>query len=117
MTILSRDAQIIASTFFSMGRVCRVSFACRRELTARVRKAFAELEDAGMIEPLPAGNLLYGTFGWQATAKIGRPISDFPRFQEHECFPVYLADEVAAQNTVAARSEWNAKPDMTRRLH
>lgn len=80
---LSRDAQVIAVTLFSLGKVCKVTFDVHHPLNSRAVAAFMELEQHGMIERIPH------LYGWKATERIGRPMLDYARPTKQECFPLF----------------------------
>jgi hypothetical protein len=87
MPKISRDAQIIAKTFFALGRPCSVSFGKLRKLTDRALQAFEELHAAGMITTLP--DLPIGARGWKATDLIGFPLTDYRQIEDIEVFPMF----------------------------
>lgn len=91
---ISRDAEVLAYCLFGMpmSRDHRVTFARPEIIHPRTRAAFDELTEAGMLEPMPAGELPPGAAGWRATSAMGTPWSRYRKPLRSESFPLTQED-------------------------
>lgn len=83
---ISRDAELVALAWFGFGVKSKLTFARPHIITDRAMDALTELEEAGLIDPLPEQQLPIGGVGWRGTMKLGHPLSRFPHPKKHEDF-------------------------------
>lgn len=84
LTRLSRDAQVVALTFFITGAGNEAMFS-KKTISARTLRALTELLNAGMIRKDLVGSLAWN---YVALESIGRPISLLEAPKEAECWNI-----------------------------
>lgn len=89
---MKRDTEIVAQSLFGLGKRSSVSFRRPHAIHPRTQAGIDELEEMGMIEKQPKGELPKGAVGYNATDKIGFPLHDFIKGSEEESFPILIQE-------------------------
>lgn len=85
---ISRDAEIVLSCLFMMGKPTKLQFARPHIIHPRTKAALDELTAAGLIDVMPAKELPKGTAGWTGNDKTLQACKGFKRPTAEESFPI-----------------------------
>lgn len=87
-TAISRDAEIVLSCLFMMGRPTKLQFARPNIIHPRTKAALEELTNAGLIDTMPAKELPKGSAGWQGNNNTLAACQGIKRPSKDESFPI-----------------------------